>query len=121
MVPLPPTGIAPNRRNGTERVTTFGVMFRMTITSDGFAGTSLDDMLVSELLLLKTITVAAPTKSKPKVLSLHPLGALRIDAWREMAADCSRELVLVGEGVDKNFGGACVRILLSAFLGSAGL
>ncbi len=70
----------------------------MTITSDGFAGTSLDDMSSDLVLLLKATTVAAPTKSKPKVLSLHPLGALRIDAWREMAATgCSRELTLVGE------------------------
>lgn len=34
----------PNRAKGTDKVTTFGVMLRMTMTSDGFAGTSLDDM-----------------------------------------------------------------------------
>ena len=96
----------------------------MTITSDGFAGTSLDDMLSeSGLVLLKAIAVtAAPAKSKPKVLSLHPLGVLRIDAWSEMVADCSRELVLAGERIDGSFGGACLRIrALSALLESAGL
>lgn len=35
----------PNRRNGTESVTTLGVMSRNTITSDGLTGMSLDDMV----------------------------------------------------------------------------
>jgi hypothetical protein len=39
-------GTVPYLLNGTEKVTTFGVMFRMTITSAGLAGMSLDDMLL---------------------------------------------------------------------------
>ena len=45
MVPLPPTGILPKRRKGTERVTTLGVISRMTITSDGLVGMRVDDMV----------------------------------------------------------------------------
>ena len=36
----------PKRRNGTESVTTLGVTSRMTMTSDGLDGTSLDDMVL---------------------------------------------------------------------------
>jgi hypothetical protein len=32
----------PKRRKGTESVVIFGVTLRITITSEGFAGTSLD-------------------------------------------------------------------------------
>lgn len=38
-------GIQPNRSKGTEKVTTLGVMFRITMTSDGLDGTSLEDMV----------------------------------------------------------------------------
>lgn len=48
-VPLPPIGIIPKRLNGTEKVTTLGVISRITMTSAGLAGISLFDML---LLLL---------------------------------------------------------------------
>ena len=51
-VPRPPMGKRPKRRKGTEKVTTFGVMSRMTMTSSGLDGMSLDDMLGSLLLLL---------------------------------------------------------------------
>jgi hypothetical protein len=34
--------IRPKRRKGTESVVIFGVTLRITITSEGFAGTSLD-------------------------------------------------------------------------------
>lgn len=43
-VPLPPMGMDPNRLNGTEKVTTLGVTSRMTMTSAGLAGISLEDM-----------------------------------------------------------------------------
>lgn len=43
-------GKRPCRRKGTEKVTTLGVTSRMTITSSGFWGMSLDDMLGSLLL-----------------------------------------------------------------------
>lgn len=46
IVPRPPTRNRPYRRNGTESVTMFGVMLRITITSAGFDGMSLDDMVV---------------------------------------------------------------------------
>jgi len=42
IVPRPPTRSWPKRRNGRDRVTMFGVTLRMTITSEGFAGTSLE-------------------------------------------------------------------------------
>lgn len=45
-VPLPPIGITPNRLNGTENVTTFGVTSRITMTSAGLVGISLSDMLL---------------------------------------------------------------------------
>lgn len=37
----------PKRRNGTEKVVTFGTSSRMTITSSGFSGTSLDVIFVA--------------------------------------------------------------------------
>lgn len=45
MVPRPPTRTIPNRRKGTESVTTLGVMSRMTMTSDGVWGMSFDDIV----------------------------------------------------------------------------
>lgn len=45
-VPLPPTGITPKRLNGTEKVTTFGVTSRMTMTSAGLVGINLSDILL---------------------------------------------------------------------------
>lgn len=51
MVPLPPMGIFPNRRNGTDRVTMFGVMSRMTITSEGLVGMRVDDMVFCLLVM----------------------------------------------------------------------
>lgn len=44
-VPLPPILIFPNLAKGTENVTMFGVMLRITITSAGLAGTSFEDIL----------------------------------------------------------------------------
>lgn len=44
-VPRPPIWICPNRENGTDRVVTFFVSCRMTITSDGFDGMSFDVMI----------------------------------------------------------------------------
>ena len=41
-------GIVPNLLKGVEKVTTLGVMLRMTITSAGLAGISFDDMPVAE-------------------------------------------------------------------------
>lgn len=37
-------GKRPKRRKGREKVTTLGVTSRMTMTSSGFGGMSLDDM-----------------------------------------------------------------------------
>lgn len=51
-VQRPPMGNRPKRRNGTEKVTTLGVMSRMTITSSGFGGMSFDDMMPRVLLSL---------------------------------------------------------------------
>lgn len=45
-VPLPPMGMVPKRLKGTEKVTTLGVTSRMTMTSAGLVGISLDDMLL---------------------------------------------------------------------------
>lgn len=45
MVPRPPMRKMPTRANGTETVTMLGVMFRMTATSLGLEGTSLEDMV----------------------------------------------------------------------------
>jgi len=46
----------PKRRKGTESVVTLGVISRMTITSSGFEGTSLDDM-VAEVLSIGLVAV----------------------------------------------------------------
>lgn len=40
--------MVPNLLNGTENVTTLGVIFRMTMTSAGLAGISFDDMPAAE-------------------------------------------------------------------------
>lgn len=45
IVARPPNFIRPKRRKGTERVVTPGTSSRITITSSGFWGTSLDVML----------------------------------------------------------------------------
>lgn len=45
IVARPPIFILPNRRKGTESVVTFGAMSRITITSSGFEGMSLEVML----------------------------------------------------------------------------
>jgi len=45
IVPRPPTLKWPKRLKGAEQVTMLGVTLRMTITSDGSDGTSLDDIL----------------------------------------------------------------------------
>jgi hypothetical protein len=45
-VALPPNFILPNRRKGTEKVVTLGERSRMTITSSGFLGMSLSDMML---------------------------------------------------------------------------
>lgn len=44
-VPRPPIGIVPNLLNGTEKVTTFGVTLRITITLAGSAGINFEDIL----------------------------------------------------------------------------
>lgn len=53
-VPRPPILILPNLANGTEKVTMFGVMLRMTITSSGLEGTSCEDI---ETFLAGTVVV----------------------------------------------------------------
>lgn len=45
IVALPPTFINPKREKGTERVVTPGTSSRITITSSGFDGTSLEVMV----------------------------------------------------------------------------
>lgn len=55
-VARPPTFMRPKRRKGTESVVTLGVISRMTITSSGFEGTSLDDM-VAEVLSIGLVAV----------------------------------------------------------------
>ncbi len=45
MVPRPPTFMRPNRQNGLDNVVMFGVTLRITITSAGLDGTSLEVML----------------------------------------------------------------------------
>jgi hypothetical protein len=45
IVALPPTFINPKRRKGTERVVMPGTSSRITITSSGFDGTSLEVMV----------------------------------------------------------------------------
>jgi hypothetical protein len=44
-VARPPNFMRPNRRKGTESVVTLGAISRITITSSGFSGTSLEDMV----------------------------------------------------------------------------
>lgn len=53
MVARPPTRMTPKRANGTDKVTTLGVMSRMTITSDGDSGMSLDDIVIGRTPVLK--------------------------------------------------------------------
>lgn len=45
-VPLPPNLINPNRRNGVEKVVIPGTTSLITMTSSGFLGTSLSDILL---------------------------------------------------------------------------
>ncbi len=47
-VPLPPIFIRPNRLNGAENVVMFSVTLRKTITSDGFEGINLDDIVAED-------------------------------------------------------------------------
>ena len=63
-VPRPPMGMRPKRRKGTEKVTTLGVMSRMTITSSGLGGMSLDDMAWVEVV----IATATPAKMRPPAM-----------------------------------------------------
>jgi hypothetical protein len=60
-VALPPNFILPNRKNGTEKVVTFGERSRMTITSSGFLGMSLSAMMlyctVRYVVLLEAVEV----------------------------------------------------------------
>ena len=44
-MPLPPILKRPKRLKGVEQMVILGVTFRITITSDGFVGMSLDVML----------------------------------------------------------------------------
>lgn len=44
----PPTLKRPKRLNGREQVVMFGVTFRMTITSEGFEGMSLEVIVNGE-------------------------------------------------------------------------
>lgn len=53
IVPLPPTLKRPKRSKGAEQVVMFGVTFRMTITSPGFEGISLDVILRIGMLVAK--------------------------------------------------------------------
>lgn len=80
MVPRPPTRRMPNRANGTETVTTLGVMFRMTATSAGFEGMSLDDMARPRLCCccFSPRKNAAPSDRLPKVRNSLVLLDLRV-------------------------------------------
>ena len=49
-VPLPPIFMRPNRLNGAENVVIFSVTFRITITSDGFEGINLDDIVAEDTM-----------------------------------------------------------------------
>lgn len=49
MVPRPPTRRTPKRENGVDKVVMLGVMLRMTMTWDGFAGMSFDVMVNIQL------------------------------------------------------------------------
>ena len=44
MVPLPPTLNWPKRANGAEQMVIFEVIFRITVTDEGSAGTSFEDI-----------------------------------------------------------------------------
>lgn len=54
IVPRPPTLTVPNREKGTERVTMLGVTLRMTMTSAGFHGMSLEVML-ADLVVVEVV------------------------------------------------------------------
>lgn len=68
-------GNFPKRRKGTEKVTTFGVTSRMTMTSSGFGGISLDDMLLWLPVLLKASEANAAV---PVVRRRAPLMSFRL-------------------------------------------
>jgi len=59
MVPLPPIAIFPNLENGRERVVMLGESFRITITSDGLLGMSLDAILPTGLVVEWTVAGGA--------------------------------------------------------------
>lgn len=82
-VPLPPMGMVPKRLKGTEKVTTLGVRSRMTMTSAGLVGISLEDMLrawsgddfsngFSEMVPVRTPTPIAAAGNRRKAVPSGP-------------------------------------------------
>jgi len=65
-VPRPPMGNFPKRRKGTEKVTTLGVTSRMTMTSSGFWGMSLEDMVAVLLFVVVVILAVSLRGNKTK-------------------------------------------------------
>ena len=47
-MPRPPILMEPKRAKGTEKVAMLGVTLRITMTSAGFQGMSLDDMMARD-------------------------------------------------------------------------
>lgn len=59
-------GNFPKRRKGTEKVTTLGVTSRMTMTSSGFWGMSLEDMVAVLLFVVVVILAVSLRGNKTK-------------------------------------------------------
>jgi hypothetical protein len=85
-------GNLPKRRKGTEKVTTFDVTSRMTKTSSGFGGSSLDDMFCVSWFLVgvkEAMAAAEPARRKMPATVFRFVIRLR---WREVD-DVLRALV----------------------------
>lgn len=86
-------GNFPKRRKGTEKVTTFGLTSRMTMTSSGFGGTSLDDMLSWSLVFVRGSEANA---AAPVVRRTVPVMSFRLVDGRRCEGLDDVLMVLVG-------------------------
>lgn len=85
-------GTLPKRRKGTEKVTTLGVTSRMTSTSSGFGGMSLDDIISLLLSLLLNTAAEVPKRVMPAM-------SFRFDGGLRRCWGCEDVLMALGLGV----------------------
>lgn len=90
-VPRPPMGNRPKRRNGTLNVVTFGVMSRMTSTSSGFDGMSLDDMAL--VLLFERVNPAVAMPRTREVVTTALFVSLRCGEVDDVPRNLARTSV----------------------------